>query len=781
MEIFTLLKANIRYRKGPLASILLLTAIIAASLTTVISAMDNGGRSIAQAHRTADTGELCVYISGERYTEELERRLKEHPLVAKVTDEHVALAESSAIRGKEYKNQIFLAKLPSGARLIRPDGTAYESETPQLQKGEIYVSKGLLTNLDGREGDPLVIRAAGKEYLFTVKGTVLEPFFGAFTIGYKKMYISSQDLEQMRADAEAAQQAGEGTADILAVTVWQKEGSTQTSAMFRRMLNLDTGITDAGFGSMTKDLSVYYTMVFLNIVAAILTVFILLLTVIVLIVMRHSISSGIEMDEGNLGILKSYGFGQGRIRLVYVLQYLLTELAGALLGIACAAPLTGRLDRVFWPITAVVVTDRLSLGKSMAVLGAVLVFSCLFVFLLTAKIGKISPVRAISGGRSEIYFDSRWNVRIFPNMLMPSLALRQFVSGRRRYGAAVLVAAILTFFMMTMTLLANLLTSKTAVHTLGSPYGECKVRFQRQVSTQTQQKVRQTVEQYTAVENEYYWTNVYFSIEGEETMCIVYQDPEQFSILKGRAPLYKNEIVLTEIQAQELDLSMGDEAVVGFHGQRQKYLVSGICQCVLDTGKCFGISLEGAESIGFDLPLAAAYSLKEPEKAAEAVDALNEAYADLLEAEHQENILDQTYQAVIYAVRAVIYSFSIIFAMAAVQMVCAKAVLQEKTDLGIYKAVGFTVSSLRMQFALRFLIVAALGAAAGICFSVLCSGKLLSMLLRGMGITSLHPEVTVSSVAVPAALVCGCFFAFSYLAAGRVRRVAVRELVQYSV
>ena len=87
-------------------------------------------------------------------------------------------------------------------------------------------------------------------------------------------------------------------------------------------------------------------------------------------------------------------------------------------------------------------------------------------------------------------------------MLMPSLALRQFVSGRRRYGAAVLVAAILTFFMMTMTLLANLLTSKTAVHTLGSPYGECKVRFQRQVSTQTQQKVRQTVEQYTAVENE---------------------------------------------------------------------------------------------------------------------------------------------------------------------------------------------------------------------------------------------------------------------------------------
>ena len=140
MEIFTLLKANIRYRKGPLASILLLTAIIAASLTTVISAMDNGGRSIAQAHRTADTGELCVYISGERYTEELERRLKEHPLVAKVTDEHVALAESSAIRGKEYKNQIFLAKLPSGARLIRPDGTAYESETPQLQIGEIYVS-----------------------------------------------------------------------------------------------------------------------------------------------------------------------------------------------------------------------------------------------------------------------------------------------------------------------------------------------------------------------------------------------------------------------------------------------------------------------------------------------------------------------------------------------------------------------------------------------------------------------------------------------------------------
>lgn len=135
------------------------------------------------------------------------------------------------------------------------------------------------------------------------------------------------------------------------------------------------------------------------------------------------------------------------------------------------------------------------------------------------------------------------------------------------------------------------------------------------------------------------------------------------------------------------------------------------------------------------------------------------------------------YEIVIDAVRAIIYSFSAVFALVVVQMVCARAYLQERTDIGIYKAVGFTTSALRLQFAFRFLIVAVIGSVIGIVLSSLTASRLLSGLLRGMGITNMHVELTAAAAAVPAALICVCFFVFAYQASGRIRRVSVRELV----
>lgn len=363
-------------------------------------------------------------------------------------------------------------------------------------------------------------------------------------------------------------------------------------------------------------MSLSYTGMFPEIIAAILSVFILLLTVIVMIVMGHSISSGIEMDAANLGILKSYGFSKKRIRLIFVLQYALAELCGTVIGILLSIPLIRILCRTLWQITATAIEDRIAVGKSLAALAAMLLFSCLFIFLITGKVGNISPVRAIAGGRPEIYFDSRIKAPVFSKALLPSLAFRQFVSGRRRYAASVMTAAILVFFMMSMTLLAHMLTSKTAVQAMGSPFGECAAEFLHIVSVSKQQEIEQTVEAYSEIEAAYYMTNTYFSIEGEEIMCTIYQNPEQFSMLKGRAPIYDNEIVITEILAEELELQTGDEVMIGFHGAKQTYLVSGIYQFMSDAGKCFGMSGTGAERIGFRPVYMAAYSLKEPDKAA---------------------------------------------------------------------------------------------------------------------------------------------------------------------
>ena len=79
----------------------------------------------------------------------------------------------------------------------------------------------------------------------------------------------------------------------------------------------------------------------------------------------------------------------------------------------------------------------------------------------------------------------------------------------------------------------------------------------------------------------------------------------------------------------------------------------------------------------------------------------------------------------------------ILFALIVVIMFCHRMFLQEKTDIGILKAMGLTSIQLRLSFGLRFLMLAVSGAVPGVICSVLLSGKLLTAILKPMGITHL--------------------------------------------
>ena len=60
--------------------------------------------------------------------------------------------------------------------------------------------------------------------------------------------------------------------------------------------------------------------------------FCILLLVIVTIVIGYSVNSNIEMDYVSLGILKSIGFKNKQIRLILLMQYMLTGILASGIG-----------------------------------------------------------------------------------------------------------------------------------------------------------------------------------------------------------------------------------------------------------------------------------------------------------------------------------------------------------------------------------------------------------------------------------------------------------------
>jgi ABC-type lipoprotein release transport system permease subunit len=261
-----------------------------------------------------------------------------------------------------------------------------------------------------------------------------------------------------------------------------------------------------------------------------------------------------------------------------------------------------------------------------------------------------------------------------------------------------------------------------------------------------------------------------------------YENPEGIpGMKKGRVPLYENELIVTGLTADMLELSIGDEVEVSYGTVKKTFLVSGIYQSGSDSGACFGMSFAAAKyfqpSNGWGQRY---YLLDNRAKTAEIVQDLEERFGDNLNVKgykEGENPVEGQYGVIVTALKAIIYVFSLVFAFVVVRMVCTRSFLQERTDIGVLKAIGFTSGKLRLGFAFRFAFVALLGSGIGILCSVLFSEKLLGVLLGVIGMNNVVFDFSVAAVAVPIVVVTGCFFAFAYLAANKVKRVEVRELV----
>lgn len=779
MEILTLLKANIRRKKGSFVSVILLTLIIAMSVTTILSIRESSLSGVVRAHESCGTPDIRANYMALNLSDELIDQVKNDSRVKSVNVVDTIISEKSVMDDKEYTNTMFLMKAGDNTKLLNEKLNGVIDDAPELQKGEIYVSQGLLTNLGGKVGQTITVNTLDGKHEFIVKGIFLDPMFGSSMIGWKSFLVGEDDYSEIEAavlKAETKEKHGLGKI----MEIYKADDCTLTNALFRRQLNLDTGFTDMAIGSSTREMLINYTTQAPITICSILMVFIMLLLAIVVIVTVHSISVEIEMNYVTFGVLKAQGFDKNKIRLLFMGQYLMAEVIGAVIGTVLSVPLIGVCSNIFVTITGAPAVMSIPAGIIAVILAALFALSAAAIFFVTMKVNKISPVRAISGAKNEIYFDSRLNAPISKKLLSPSLALRKFTSAKRRYIGTLVIVTLLVFFMMTVTVLANTITSKSAMESMGVLVAEINVTPKNKLSDSDFENVEKEIERFTDIKNAYYTNYSYYSFNGEEMMGNVYKDLSFMSALKGRIPEYDNEIAVSPILLEEFELKIGDEVTIGRRGKKDTFLITGTTQLFNDLGRFFIMSEDAAARIGDYPTLRGNYSLEdgEDEELNQSIaDALNEKFGDKLEASAMGEIMDDTTTAAIKAMQIIIYVFSILFSLIVVHMVCSKAFIQERTDIGIFKAAGFKTSDLRAQFAFRFLIVSVIGSAAGGVLSCLFSGRMLEVMLKSIGVTSVNTNLFFSTFAIPIAIICSSFLIFSYLVSGKIKTVKIRELV----
>lgn len=776
MEIFTLLRANIRHKRGSFVSIIILMMIISMSFTAIFSLKDNCINSIESAQDMVHMADLTLEIENSDQLAQLLDSVRNHPSVKAVQTREAIATVGATVGNAKDTNVWMMVRLTEEFRLLNEDMSDYAEEIPALQPGEIYISQGLGARLNCKVGNTIQVETIAGVREFTVKDFVVEPICGSMNMGYKIVFISDADFAQLQSEV-IAHATADKKADYRVVHVY-KADETVKDAHFKQQLNKDTGIVDYAFGSLTKAQSFEYTNIFPDIILSVLLIFVGFLVAIVLIVMGHSISTSIEMEYVSLGVLKAQGFTEGRIKAIFAAQYLAAEVAGAVIGIALAVPFIMFFGNIFQPILAIPAENHISVGISLLFITLVLVISALFIAIVTRKVGRISPMKAISGGKNDIYFDSRFNAPISKKALSSTLTLRQFTSAKRRYLGTVVIIVILMFFMITMNVMGASMDSKSAMESMGMPCIELSLSYHDSVSDSQVAAVEDIIESYTEIDKKYNLNHMYMSLCGGDYMCVVYKNPDTMIMQEGRYPQYDNEIAVTEILADELGLKTGDKVIVSNQGFTVECIITGINVYANDLGLNFSIPLVVAQKLGVEDIHYCGYSLEDASQRFSIAEQINKKFSDIVtaEASEEDSIMD-LYAIARNAMTAIIYVISIVFSLVVVMMVCKKAFLQERRDIGIYKSLGFTSGGLRLQFAVRFLVVSLIGSAVGAVLSFFFTEKVLTMVFRLVGISSFNARFTFGSFAIPIAIIAVSFFSFAYLASSKIKTVQIKELV----
>ena len=792
MDVITLIKNNIKYKKGSFKSIIILMMIISMSVTAIVSLKKNFPDSIKAAYERVYDGNITLNICDRFLTSDMVDEVAKHPLVKKI-EVLPALSPYSFkySNGKEGTNGIRIMQANERVdRFWNEDGSGFLEEIPQIGKGEVFLPRAMAEDAGVRIGDSIIFGFEEEEYSFVIKGLIEEPVCGSTFIGLKVPFISKEDFEELYAERKAVvEKSTEPMYDLYDIVyIAQADDSHLSDSRFAGILNRETAMGSYASGILTKAESLYYQGMMPDLILNIFLAFVVILTVIVFVVMSNSISSSIELNYTDLGILKAQGFDTKRLRLVFLGQYMLAEILGAFVGFCLAIPIVKYLPRPFESLIGIKIYGGINIVLSIGILLGILLLSTAFIILISGKVGRISPIRAVSSGRSEVYFDSRLNLPIRGRFLSASIALRQFTSGKKRYLASIAIASLIVFFLLTTTGMTDATTSDNAQRAMGATSENVAVTVPVDYSPENTEYVNKQftlteniIKEYSDYTERYRMATKNMLLDGQNVACRISEDEEGFVITKGRTPRYDNEIVIGQLFAEDMGYSIGDTLKVAYRGKDGEFIVTGFCTGLTDTGRFFGMTGDGARTLIDDFAVHwAGYKIEDPSP--NILDQIEErlkaelpedCYVDIYEPGASSDVFKQ----IAAAIKAVIYIISIFFALVVVSMVCNKTFIREKTDIGIYKAMGFSSGNLRIQFAMRFLIIAIFGIIIGTTLSLTLSEKLLSYLLRSMGIVNFVIDYRFITVFLPVAAVAISYFCFAYMTAGKVKKVEVRNLI----
>lgn len=602
-----------------------------------------------------------------------------------------------------------------------------------VHSGEIYVPVCYRQKYDLHAGDTVQIGEAN----FTIAGFLRDSQMNAMMASSKRFLVSDTDYEGLKSA---------GSEEYLIEFLLEEGADVNAFA---------TAYTDAGLPANGPAITKPLIRMMNALSDGLMILVILLVSVVLLLIsmlcIRFTLLTQLEGDQKEIGMLKAIGMPKEEIRNLYFLKFLALSLLGAVCGLALAfasqSALSSRMQELYGP------SENEGPAFLAAFAGAALTEGIL---LLTVRrtlkrTEKLSAVEALTGqpGSSK--------ARHLP---------------APQYLIVTLVITLGLFLMILPQNLLSTISSPKFVTYMGIGDGEIRLdlRQTKDIAGKTKQVEKllseeEAVERFAALRTlscrAVLPDGSYTSLQVEQGDHTVFP----VSYAKGDAAKAKNEIALSYLCADDLGLDLGDTLLLLTEETPQEYTVCGIYSDITNGGK----TAKAAFLPGGGTPMWSVFyvSLKEGVPREQWLSACSQTLSDsgisARAVDIQEYVTDtygQTIREVRMAARAAVLAAALVMFVVVV-LFTRLLVAEDRNDISLRKALGFTGGDIKRLYFLRYLPVLLAGILAGIASGDLLGEQLAGIFLKTLGATGFRFLIDVQAVCgwIPTVAVITVFFA----------------------
>lgn len=446
MEIKTLLRANLKSHKGTAAGSFFLLLLVGISLCATLTVWRNAGNYVRGEMERLGYGDLTAWVSGLEDVSVLAEEIAALEEVDSVGIQSLLFSEYEVGEQESDSEGQLITYNPEQYpyKFFNEALTGYIPAPAEIAPGTLYAPASLRSMFGVKAGSSITfpIARSGGDAAFTVAGFYEDPVMGSSMIGMKGFLICEADHEAIAA------MIGQAGVDALAregfmLHITQK--GSLPAAPFNALLNQETSLSQHTEFTHSFSAMAGFMLTLQNVFTGLLLAFVVIFLLAALAVLSHSISSAIQQDYRDMGILKALGITTSALRAVQALQVLLAAGGGMACGALLAMPAASFLCGMTVTTTGVLVPAGLPIGLCLPLLLLLLATVCGFSWLRAGKLKAVSPLVAIRSGMEK----GEWKKSPLPlrkRGLAFWMAARQVLVGKVRYAGVCLVAALLVFF-----------------------------------------------------------------------------------------------------------------------------------------------------------------------------------------------------------------------------------------------------------------------------------------------------------------------------------------------